>query len=218
VRAVLLLAAVALLPGDGELAAQTARLGLEIEGKSVTGTANANGTGVLGGLRGARSLGASGVAGLAGYGGPMLGRATGQGGMGYGGAFVGVKTRTEGGADLELTLLVGGGGSSGSPDGEDGGIAVQPELRAFFHAGGERSVTEVARALRAPQPLASKHLRVLRRVGLVRVRRDGHRRLYALNAARLKPMHDWISYFERFWVATFDRLDQYLGDVPDDDR
>jgi DNA-binding transcriptional ArsR family regulator len=49
------------------------------------------------------------------------------------------------------------------------------------------------------QPSVSKHLGVLRRVGLVRVRRNGRHRLYRTNAEALKPMHDWTETFERFW-------------------
>ena len=78
--------------------------------------------------------------------------------------------------------------------------------------GGERSVNDVARALRVKQPQASKHLGVLRRVGLVRVRGAGQRRLYALNGAGLRPMHDWVKTFEATWNARLDRLTEYLNE------
>lgn len=80
-------------------------------------------------------------------------------------------------------------------------------------AKGERSVNDVARSLRLRQPQASKHLGVLRKVGLVRVRGAGQRRLYALDGRGLKPIHDWVSDFERCWNETFDRLDTYLKEL-----
>src|SRR4051794_29168181 len=78
---------------------------------------------------------------------------------------------------------------------------------------GERSVNDVAGALRVRQPQASKHLKVLREVGLVTVREDGPRRFYRLDAARLKPIHDWVKGYERFWRESLDRLAEYLDDV-----
>ena len=79
--------------------------------------------------------------------------------------------------------------------------------------GGERPVTEVARELGMAQPGASKHLRVLREVGLVRDRKAGKQRLYGLNARELRPIHEWIGGFERFWNESFDRLDAYVRDL-----
>jgi DNA-binding transcriptional ArsR family regulator len=76
--------------------------------------------------------------------------------------------------------------------------------------GGERPVTDVARDLRMTQPQASKHLRVLREVGLVRVREAGKQRLYDLDARGLQPIHEWVGGFEAFWNETFDRLDEYV--------
>jgi DNA-binding transcriptional ArsR family regulator len=79
--------------------------------------------------------------------------------------------------------------------------------------GGERPVTEVARELGMPQPGASKHLRVLREVGLVRDRRAGKQRLYGLDARQLRSVHEWTGGFERFWAESFDRLDAYVQDL-----
>ena len=79
--------------------------------------------------------------------------------------------------------------------------------------GGERPVTEVAQALRLTQPGASKHLRVLREVGLVRDRKAGKQRLYGLDARKLRPVHEWTGGFERFWNESFDRLDEYVQDL-----
>ena len=56
------------------------------------------------------------------------------------------------------------------------------------------------------QPLVSKHLRVLREVGAVRVRDDGRRRLYRVDANVLKPIHDWVSNYERMWSKRFEAL------------
>ncbi len=75
---------------------------------------------------------------------------------------------------------------------------------------GEGSVTELAHELGMTQPGASKHLRVLREVGLVRDRKAGKRRLYGLDAGGLRPVHEWVGGFERFWNESFDRLDQYV--------
>ncbi|WP_237540698.1 MULTISPECIES: metalloregulator ArsR/SmtB family transcription factor [unclassified Streptomyces] len=72
---------------------------------------------------------------------------------------------------------------------------------------GERPVTDLAQELGMSQPQASKHLRVLREVGLVRVRGAGKQRLYGLDARGLRPVHEWAGGFERFWNESFDRLD-----------
>ncbi len=74
----------------------------------------------------------------------------------------------------------------------------------------ERSVNELAMALRITQPRTSKHLRVLREVGLVRVREVGQQRLYALDAHGLQPVHEWVVGFEQFWNESFDRLNDYV--------
>jgi DNA-binding transcriptional ArsR family regulator len=78
---------------------------------------------------------------------------------------------------------------------------------------GERPVTELAQALGMTQPGASKHLRVLREVGLVRVRGAGKQRLYCLDARGLRPIHDWVGGFEQFWNQSFDRLDEYVREL-----
>jgi DNA-binding transcriptional ArsR family regulator len=79
--------------------------------------------------------------------------------------------------------------------------------------GRERSVNELAGALRITQPRTSKHLRVLREVGLVHVREDGQQRLYGLNARGLKPVHDWVAGFEQLWNERFDRLNEYVKEL-----
>jgi len=80
-------------------------------------------------------------------------------------------------------------------------------------AKGERSVNDVAGSLRVRQPQASKHLRVLKHVGLVKVRSEGQQRLYAINGKGLKPIHEWTKGFEQFWNESFDRLDDYLNEL-----
>jgi DNA-binding transcriptional ArsR family regulator len=78
---------------------------------------------------------------------------------------------------------------------------------------GERPVTDLAQDLGMTQPQASKHLRVLREVGLVRVRGAGKQRLYELDARGLRPVHEWVGGFERFWSGSFDRLDEYVQEL-----
>ncbi|GAB3518276.1 hypothetical protein GCM10027402_03210 [Arthrobacter monumenti] len=75
---------------------------------------------------------------------------------------------------------------------------------------GERPVSELAQELGLPQPGASKHLRVLREVGLVRDRQQGKQRLYGLDARGLRTVHEWTGGFEQFWSESFDRLDAYV--------
>ncbi len=86
------------------------------------------------------------------------------------------------------------------------------EILVLLRAG-ERPVTELAEQLGMTQPGASKHLRVRREVGLVRDRKSGRRRLYALDAGGLRPVHEWTGGFDRFWNETFDRLDAYVQDL-----
>jgi len=64
---------------------------------------------------------------------------------------------------------------------------------------GERPVGDIVDSLRMEQPTVSKHLRVLKEVGLVNVRRDGRRMLYRTNAEAIRPLHDWTSTFEKYW-------------------
>jgi DNA-binding transcriptional ArsR family regulator len=78
---------------------------------------------------------------------------------------------------------------------------------------GERSVSEVVGALGLGQPQVSKHLRVLREVGLVRVREDGRQRIYRLNARPLKPIHDWLREYEAAWDERLDRLDEVVQEL-----
>lgn len=70
----------------------------------------------------------------------------------------------------------------------------------------ERSVSDIVDSLELGQPTVSKHLRVLREVGLVTVRRDGRRMLYRTDARALKPLHEWASTFQRLWRNQLERV------------
>jgi DNA-binding transcriptional ArsR family regulator len=72
--------------------------------------------------------------------------------------------------------------------------------------GREHAVGEVVTILRISQPAVSKHLGVLRKVGLVSVSKHGQLRMYRLNAKELKPVHDWVKTYERFWAHQLDRI------------
>lgn len=74
------------------------------------------------------------------------------------------------------------------------------EIVDLLALGAERDVTELVLKLGLPQPAVSKHLGVLRKVGVVAVHKAGQRRVYRLNPQELKPVHDWIQHFERFWT------------------
>jgi DNA-binding transcriptional ArsR family regulator len=70
----------------------------------------------------------------------------------------------------------------------------------------ERSVGDIVDSLSMEQPSVSKHLRVLKDVGLVHVRRDGRRMFYRTNADAIRPLHEWTSTFERFWRHQLQRI------------
>jgi len=78
---------------------------------------------------------------------------------------------------------------------------------------GEATVGEVTERVGLSQPQVSKHLGVLRAVDLVRCRTVGRRRLYRVNGAALKPVHDWVQTFEAHWNERFDRLDDLLTEL-----
>jgi DNA-binding transcriptional ArsR family regulator len=92
---------------------------------------------------------------------------------------------------------------------------AEPQRRAILSLlrEGDLGVTQVARELRLTQPGASKHLGVLREVGLVHDRKVGRQRLYSLDAAALRPVHEWIGGFEQYWSESFGRLDAYVQEL-----
>jgi DNA-binding transcriptional ArsR family regulator len=78
---------------------------------------------------------------------------------------------------------------------------------------GEKPVGVIVNDLSMSQPQVSKHLRVLSEVGLVRSRAEGRRRLYRLEPAQLRPLHDWLAKYEQAWNARLDRMDDYLQEL-----
>ena len=81
-------------------------------------------------------------------------------------------------------------------------------------ADGERSVNELLEGFAISQPALSQHLKVLRDAGLVTVRREGRRRIYALDPRPLRQIRDWVAHYERFWDEKLDALGQFLdGDA-----
>jgi DNA-binding transcriptional ArsR family regulator len=78
---------------------------------------------------------------------------------------------------------------------------------------GEQPVNDLVERLGVAQPVVSKHLRVLRTVGLVDVREEGRQRIYRLNGRSLKPIHDWVKRYEETWNERFDRLETVLEEL-----
>lgn len=85
---------------------------------------------------------------------------------------------------------------------------AEPRRRQIllFLADREYSVNEIVDGLRVDQPSVSKHLRVLRDTGLVRMRCNGRQKLYRINAEGIRPLHEWTSIFERYWTNQLNRV------------
>ena len=86
---------------------------------------------------------------------------------------------------------------------------AEPRRRELIHLlvkGKEHAVGDLVLRLHMPQPAVSKHLGVLRKVGVVTVSKRGQLRLYRLNAKELKPVHDWVKTYEHFWTHQLDRI------------
>ena len=83
--------------------------------------------------------------------------------------------------------------------------ARRRQILAFL-ADRERAVSDIVEALDIEQPSVSKHLRVLREVGLVRMRPEGRQKFYQTNAAAIRPLHEWTGEFERLWRQTLSRV------------
>ncbi|MEA2506363.1 MAG: hypothetical protein QOH48_981 [Actinomycetota bacterium] len=92
---------------------------------------------------------------------------------------------------------------------------AEPRRRRILDAlaVGDRRVNDLVGLLDISQPQVSKHLKVLREVGLVRVRKEGRERVYRLDGHSLKPIHDWVRTYERIWSERFDALDEVLADL-----
>ena len=97
---------------------------------------------------------------------------------------------------------------------------AEPKRRQVLEVLGtqELSVNEIVERLGWNQPMVSKHLGVLKEVGLVSERRVGRQRLYRVNAERLKPIYDWVAPFERYWSERYDRLDEVLQDLKSEEK
>lgn len=95
---------------------------------------------------------------------------------------------------------------------------AEPKRRQVLEALGrqELSVNDIVQKLGWKQPMVSKHLGVLKQVGLVSERRVGRQRLYRVNAERLRPIYEWVAPFERYWSERFDRLDEVLEEIRKD--
>src|SRR5712691_10807091 len=78
---------------------------------------------------------------------------------------------------------------------------------------GEKTVGAIVNDLSMSQPQVSKHLRVLSEVGLVKCRAEGRHRLYRLEPAHLRPLHEWLAKYEQAWNDRLDRMDDYLKEL-----
>jgi DNA-binding transcriptional ArsR family regulator len=78
---------------------------------------------------------------------------------------------------------------------------------------GEKAVGAIVNDLSMSQPQVSKHLRVLSEVGLVRCRAEGRRRLYRLEPAHLRVLHEWLAKYEETWNDRLDRMDDYIKEL-----
>jgi DNA-binding transcriptional ArsR family regulator len=80
------------------------------------------------------------------------------------------------------------------------------EIIGLLSDGQEWAVNDVVVRLRVGQPAVSKHLGVLRKVGVVTAVKRGQHRMYRLEAAKLKPIHDWVKTYERYWTSQIGRI------------
>ncbi len=94
---------------------------------------------------------------------------------------------------------------------------AEPNRRRMLEllAGGERRAGEIARVVpNLTQPAVSRHLRVLRESGLVRVRASGQRRIYGLEPAGLQAIDAWLERYRALWIGALARLDRQLREEP----
>ena len=92
---------------------------------------------------------------------------------------------------------------------------AEPRRRQILDilSSGERPVSDLVERLGLGQPQVSKHLRVLREVGLVDVRDEGRYRIYRLHGQSLKPIHDWVKTYEQSWNERLDALDELVEEL-----
>jgi DNA-binding transcriptional ArsR family regulator len=97
---------------------------------------------------------------------------------------------------------------------------AEPRRRQILDllAAGELPVNDLVATLGVAQPAVSKHLRVLREVGLVEVRGAGRQRLYRLNGDPLAPIYDWVRTFASSWEQRFERLDEVLAELKEEEQ
>ena len=97
---------------------------------------------------------------------------------------------------------------------------AEPRRRRLLEVLGteELPVNQIVEQVRWSQPTVSKHLGVLKQVGLVKERREGRQRLYRVNAERLKPIYDWVAPFQAYWDEKFDRLDEVLKGMQEKEK
>src|SRR5215467_5919211 len=97
---------------------------------------------------------------------------------------------------------------------------AEPRRREILDvlASGERPVNDLVELLDLAQPQVSKHLRVLRAVGLVTSREEGRQRMYRLNGQPLKEIHDWVKQYEQTWNERFDALDDVLDELKREEK
>ena len=97
---------------------------------------------------------------------------------------------------------------------------AEPRRRKLLEVLGDKElpVNEIVAQVRWSQPTVSKHLGVLKQVGLVKERREGRQRLYRVVAQRLKPIYDWVAPFQTYWDEKFDRLDEVLQGMQEKEK
>jgi len=97
---------------------------------------------------------------------------------------------------------------------------AEPRRRQILDllARGERAVNDLVQTLDLAQPQVSKHLRVLRQVGLVEVRREGRQRIYRVSGEQLKPIHDWVRKFAQAWEERYQALDELLEELKEKEQ
>jgi DNA-binding transcriptional ArsR family regulator len=96
----------------------------------------------------------------------------------------------------------------------------EPKRRELVEhlAGSEKTVSELISITRWSQPTVSKHLGVLKKVGIVRERKDGRTRVYCIQPEQLKPIQTWLHQFEKYWGGTLDQLDDYLKKLQQENK
>jgi DNA-binding transcriptional ArsR family regulator len=97
---------------------------------------------------------------------------------------------------------------------------AEPQRREILDllAAGERPVNDLVELTGLGQPQVSKHLRVLREVGVVEAREEGRRRLYRVNGEALRPIFDWVSRYQALWEERFEQLDDVLEDLKQEEQ